>query len=115
MEKGLKNLNQAYRSSQKKQGTYDDQNEDSGIGFLTDEDLDDHTHLPDVPEASAYTPTGQTRVPSIESMLSFPAPQPFQSQPLQSQTLQPQTLQQQQYHQQHLQRSPQYPSQPQLE
>jgi hypothetical protein len=102
MEKGLKNLNQAYRSKQKKQGTYEDQNEDSGIGFLTDEDSDDRIQLPDVPEA----PNGQ-RVPSIESMLSGPGPS------LKPQSFQPPTLQQQQYQQQTLQRQYQYP--PQLE
>jgi hypothetical protein len=102
MEKGLKNLNQAYRSSQKKQGTYEDHN-DSGIGFLTDEDSDDRNQLADVPEA----PNGQ-RVPSIESMLSGPAPS-LEPQSFQQPTLQ----QQQQYQQQTLQRQYQYP--PQLE
>jgi len=108
MEKGLKNLNQAYRSSQKKQGTYEDHNDDSGIGFLTDEDLDDSTHLPDVAEASAYTPP---RVPSIESMLSY-QPHSLQPQPLPSQPLQPQTPQQQPLHQQPLQRTYGYQAHP---
>jgi hypothetical protein len=111
MEKGLKNLNQAYRSSQKKQGTYEDQNEDSGIGFLTDEESDDRIHLPEVPEASAYTPTEQTRVPSIESMLSYPA-HSLQPQTLPSQMLQPQTLQQPPFHPQSHQRSYPFSSQP---
>jgi hypothetical protein len=87
MEKGLMNLNQAYRSQQKKYVTYEDWNGDSGIGFSTDEVSDDRIPLPDVSEASAYTPIEQTRVPSIESMLSYPA-HLLQPQPLQPQTLQ---------------------------
>lgn len=64
MEKGLKNLTQAYRSAQKKQndGTYHDQ-PDSGIGIS---DLDD-THEEDHAPAPAIS--GQARVPSLQSML----------------------------------------------
>ncbi|CAO2657440.1 Nn.00g035660.m01.CDS01 [Neocucurbitaria sp. VM-36] len=79
MEKGLKNLTQAYRSAQKKQndGTYHD-HEDSGIGVSDlDEESEDHHHA-DIPNVSPvqYTtypvgyPSQQTqRVPSIQSML----------------------------------------------
>ncbi|KNG47297.1 chromatin binding protein [Stemphylium lycopersici] len=79
MEKGLKNLTQAYRSAQRKldNGTYD-HHEDSGIGIsdLEEEQEDHHadmSHMSTIPEShySAYQsyPQQQQRVPSIQSML----------------------------------------------
>ena len=50
MEKGLKNLNQAYRAACKKQGTYDGSHDDSGIGHS---DMDEDEPLPDLPESAA--------------------------------------------------------------
>lgn len=84
MEKGLKNLNQAYRSAQKKQGTYEEG--DSGIGHsdLDEEhDHDDRMPMPssstlsNIPEAFHYRPAYQQthqRVPSIQNMLQHPGP-----------------------------------------
>jgi hypothetical protein len=77
MEKGLKNLTQAFRSAQKKQndGTYHD-HEDSGIGISDlDEESSPADMLPSVPEAhySAYTnvyPSQQQRVSSIQSLMN---------------------------------------------
>jgi hypothetical protein len=81
MEKGLKNLTQAFRSAQKKQndGTYHD-HEDSGIGISDlDEESSPADMLSSVPEAhySAYTnvyPTQQQqqqqRVSSIQSLMN---------------------------------------------
>lgn len=75
MEKGLKNLNQAYRSSQRKQGTYDGSHDDSGIGISDlDEESDDRTgELPENVDHFAQYPHGyhpqQQRVPSIQSIL----------------------------------------------
>jgi hypothetical protein len=81
MEKGLKNLTQAYRSAQKKleNGTYHD-HEDSGIGFSDpEEESEDHhqyvdmPNMPPLPENHHSTypgyPPQQQRVPSIQSML----------------------------------------------
>lgn len=77
MEKGFKNLQQAHRSAQKKQGiTYHDHCGDSGIGIsdLDEESEDNHTDMPSMSEAH-YTeyaedyPPNQQRVPSIQSML----------------------------------------------
>ena len=79
MEKGLKNLTQAYRSAQKKQndGTYHD-HDDSGVGVSDlEEEPEDHHHT-DMPNVSPIQyntypggyPSQQTqRVPSIQSML----------------------------------------------
>ncbi|KAF2132297.1 hypothetical protein P153DRAFT_354921 [Dothidotthia symphoricarpi CBS 119687] len=77
MEKGFKNLQQAHRSAQKKQGiTYTDHCGDSGIGIsdLDEESEDIHadnptaseTHYNQFPESY---PQNQQRVPSIQSML----------------------------------------------
>lgn len=87
MEKGLKNLAQAYRSAQKKQGTYTDSHDDSGIGIsdLEEESDDRHPELPDVQEAGypySHYPTTQQqqqhhqqRVPSIQALLGqYPGP-----------------------------------------
>lgn len=82
MEKGLKNLNQAYRSAQKKQGTYDGQHDDSGVA-ISDLDEENDDRLPDVPEASVqldYSFPMQARVPSIQSMLVTYPSQTFQQQ-----------------------------------
>ncbi|KAK7189487.1 hypothetical protein DPSP01_001479 [Paraphaeosphaeria sporulosa] len=82
MEKGLKNLTQAYRQAQRKQGTYDI-NEDSGVGISDlDEDsnenpspvlTDTSNHLPLVYQQQQQQSTTfqhhQTRVPSIHSIL----------------------------------------------
>lgn len=91
MEKGLKNLNQAYRAAQKKQGTYDEDHGDSGISCSDlDEEHGRHEHehrrmpsatLSDIPEtayqqyqpSSYHQPTHQ-RVPSIQNMLQHVAP-----------------------------------------
>jgi hypothetical protein len=91
MEKGLKNLNQAYRSAQKKQndGTYHD-HEDSGIGIS---DLDEDSSPADMLPASmseahfATYPGGyqQQRVPSIQSMIHPQHPQ-YHNQPAQYMT-----------------------------
>lgn len=93
MEKGLKNLTQAYRSAQKKQndGSYHD-HEDSGIGIsdLDEESVDHHTDLPSVSEAHYPTYPGgypsQQRVPSIQSMLQ---PMQMQQPPLPQQMQHP--------------------------
>ena len=88
MEKGLKNLAQACRSAQKKQGTYTDSHDDSGIGIsdLEEESDDRHPELPDVQEAvfqyHGYPtaqphphPHQQQRVPSIQALLGqYPGP-----------------------------------------
>jgi len=78
MEKGLKNLNQAYRSAQKKQGT--GSHEDSGIG-ISDLDEDDRstpidgpvdpmpTGFPSYHHTYPTHATQQQRVPSIQSIL----------------------------------------------
>ena len=85
MEKGLKNLTQAYRSAQRKQndGTYHD-HEDSGIGIsdLDEESEDHHVDMPIVSDAHYPTyaggyPLQQQRVPSIQSML-HPVQHPMQ-------------------------------------
>ncbi|CAN9235365.1 unnamed protein product [Alternaria alternata] len=80
MEKGLKNLTQAYRSAQKKleNGTYHD-HEDSGVGVsdLEEEQEDHHVDLhtlstiPDTHYSAypSYPMQRQQRVPSIQSML----------------------------------------------
>jgi len=79
MEKGLKNLNQAYRASQRRQGTYEG-NDDSGFGH-SDPEEDPENPSPVLTEASnhlampymasgGYVPT--TRVPSIHSILQQP-------------------------------------------
>ena len=124
MEKGLKNLTQAYRSAQKKleNGTYHD-HDDSGVGIsdLEEEQEDHHvdmSSMPAIPEAhyptySSYpTHSHQPRVPSIQSMLhpmqqslqqqQQPMQQSLQQQPLQQQPMQ-QSLQQQTLLQQPLQ------------
>ncbi|KAF2867272.1 hypothetical protein BDV95DRAFT_503422 [Massariosphaeria phaeospora] len=73
MEKGLKNLAQAYRSGQKKASSYDGQ-DDSGFGHsdFDEESRDGHADLPEAPEANFF-PTSysnpQQRVPSIQSMV----------------------------------------------
>jgi hypothetical protein len=85
MEKGLKNLTQAYRSAQKKleNGTYHD-HDDSGVGVSDlEEEQEDHRvdlhNMSTIPDThySAYPsyPMHQQRVPSIQSML-----QPMQQQ-----------------------------------
>ncbi|KAF2709445.1 hypothetical protein K504DRAFT_274305 [Pleomassaria siparia CBS 279.74] len=81
MEKGMKNLTQAYRSAQKKQGAYDD----SGVD-LEEEESDDRQPLSDVLEDSPQPDylhdahlhhhgqaqvQVQGRVPSIQSMLQY--------------------------------------------
>lgn len=88
MEKGLKNLNQAYRAAQKKQGTEDG---DSGISCSDlDEEHGHHEHehrrmpsatLSDIPEVAyqQYQPNNyhqpsHQRVPSIQNMLQHVAP-----------------------------------------
>ncbi|KAF2254861.1 hypothetical protein BU26DRAFT_418099 [Trematosphaeria pertusa] len=80
MEKGLKNLNQAYRSAQKKQGTYDGHHDDSGVQLsdLDEEPVDRPADIPEMADPSPYAqyPTGypsqQQRVPSIQSILQPP-------------------------------------------
>jgi hypothetical protein len=100
MEKGLKNLTQAYRSAQKKleNGTYHD-HEDSGIGISDlEEEQEDHRAdmpaMPTLPESHYYSggypsqqqqqQQQQQRVPSIQSMLH----------PMQHQHQHPHTMQQ---------------------
>ncbi|ORY08722.1 hypothetical protein BCR34DRAFT_389689 [Clohesyomyces aquaticus] len=80
MEKGLKNLSQAYRSAQKKIGTYNDGPDDSGIGISDPEDSTDERHhdMDNIPEGPVQYPasnasSGQPRVPSIQSMLQYPS------------------------------------------
>ncbi|KAL1613002.1 NAD-dependent protein deacylase sir2rp2 [Paraconiothyrium brasiliense] len=81
MEKGLKNLTQAYRQAQRKQGTYEI-NEDSGVGISDlDEDANENPS-PVLTDASNQMPLAyqqptnfhpqQTRVPSIHSILQHP-------------------------------------------
>src|SRR2546428_734697 len=79
MEKGLKNLNQAHRSAQKKQGTYDSSHDDSAIGVSDlDEEPDDRpADLPEADPAALQYQTGfhsQRRVPSIHAILQQPMP-----------------------------------------
>jgi hypothetical protein len=80
MEKGLKNLTQAFRSAQKKleNGTYHDQDSGIGISDLEEEQEDHHVEMPampTLPEAHYYSngypsqQQQQQRVPSIQSML----------------------------------------------
>ena len=85
MEKGLKNLTQAYRSAQKKleNGTYHD-HEDSGVGINDLEEWEEDPHnggiltesCPSYPSYPSYshfmlqpTQLPQQRIPSIQSML----------------------------------------------
>ncbi|KAI0576258.1 Myb-DNA-bind-6 multi-domain protein [Pyrenophora tritici-repentis] len=130
MEKGLKNLTQAYRSAQKKleNGTYHD-HDDSGVGVsdLEEEQEDHHvdmssmSSMPAIPEAhyttypSYPTHSHQPRVPSIQSMLHpmqhpHPMQQSLQQQPMQ-QSMQQQPLQQQSMQQSLQQQSMQQPLQ----
>ncbi|KAF2275891.1 uncharacterized protein EI97DRAFT_59669 [Westerdykella ornata] len=85
MEKGLKNLNQAYRSAQKKQGTYDDDHGDSGIGHCSDLDEEHEERMPSSTLSDVSGPaftyqqtytahSHHQRVPSIQNMLQFPGP-----------------------------------------
>ncbi|KAF2270973.1 hypothetical protein CC78DRAFT_527935 [Lojkania enalia] len=73
MEKGLKNLNQAYRSSQRNKGTYDS-HDDSGVGGISDleEESDDrHGEMHDISETSPQYPGAYSqRGLSIQSMLT---------------------------------------------
>jgi hypothetical protein len=105
MEKGLKNLTQAYRQAQRKQGTYEI-NEDSGVGISDlEEDLNENPS-PVLTDASSqipmtyqpisgYQPTQPTRVPSIHSILQHhPQPTMMQSQPMPQQTINHPSLQQ---------------------
>lgn len=76
MEKGLKNLNQAYRSAQKKSSSYCD---DSGIGHSSPDLDDEHDdRMAELPESfTSYQPAAYTqqRVPSIQNMLAqYPGP-----------------------------------------
>jgi hypothetical protein len=71
MEKGLKNLNQAYRSAQKKTGTYEEG--DSGIGH-SDFDEEHDGQMPIIPEV-AYQQQGglpTQRMQSIQYILQDP-------------------------------------------
>lgn len=88
MEKGFKNLNQACRAAQKKQGTYyDEDHMDSGIGQSDlDEEAGDRlpsVTLSDIPETTypyqqtySTTQVQQQRVPSIQNMLQYAGPNP---------------------------------------
>ena len=101
MEKGLKNLTQAFRSAQKKleNGTYHD-HEDSGIGIsdldMEEETQEDNDGLRLTQSYSAYSaysaypsyPHPQQRVPSIQSMLQ-PMQHPQQRVPSIQSMLQP--------------------------
>jgi hypothetical protein len=100
MEKGLKNLTQAYRSAQKKleNGTYHD-HEDSGVGVSDlEEEQEDHVvdlqqHMSTIPETH-YTgyppyPMHQQRVPSIQSMLQPMQQHQHQQLPMQQSMQQP--------------------------
>lgn len=79
MEKGLKNLTQAHRQAQRKQGTFDINHDDSGVG-ISDLDEDPENPSPVLTEASNHhlplvyqTPTNfHPRVPSIHSILQHP-------------------------------------------
>ncbi|KAF1951769.1 hypothetical protein CC80DRAFT_424011 [Byssothecium circinans] len=78
MEKGLKNLNQAYRSAQKKRAN------DSGVSISDEEDQDRLGELPMSMAQQTYThpyPTfpQTTRVNSIESLLQPSAPLGYHS------------------------------------
>lgn len=98
MEKGLKNLMQAYRQAQRKQGTYEINHDDSGVGNSDlDEDpnenpspvlTDTSNHLSLVYQQQQSTISHHpTRVPSIHSILQHPQhPQHPQSM-LQQQTM----------------------------
>jgi hypothetical protein len=107
MEKGLKNLNQAYRSAQKKHGgTYPD-HEDSGIGIS---DFDEESSPADMLSADMSEPQFSTypggyhsqhqRKPSIQSMIHPQHPQyhqqPSQYMPQQHQHQNPHSHQHQQ-------------------
>jgi hypothetical protein len=107
MEKGIKNLTQAYRSSQRRQndGTYHD-HEDSGVGISDlEEESSPADMLPSVPEGHFSTypggyPSQQQRVPSIQSMIhpQYHHPSQYMAHP---QAHQHQHQIQQQQHQQH--------------
>lgn len=116
MEKGLKNLTQAYRQAQRKQGTYEINHDDSGVGISDlDEDpnenpspvlTDASNHLPMVYQQQQQPTTyqhHQNRVPSIHSILQHPPHLTM----LQQQTMGQQTMGQQTmgytsaYHAQH--------------
>ena len=70
MEKGLKNLTQASRSAQKKQGIYGQ--EDSGIGGSDEEQDIGEIHDSETYSYSTFPAQQQQRVPSIQSMLGGP-------------------------------------------
>ncbi|KAH6877817.1 hypothetical protein BKA58DRAFT_397930 [Alternaria rosae] len=111
MEKGLKNLTQAFRSAQKKleNGTYHD-HEDSGVGIsdLEEEQEEPHVemhsmsaipenHYSAYPSYPLHQHQHQQRVPSIQSMLQpMPQHQHHMQQPMQQQMQPPmqQTMQQ---------------------
>jgi hypothetical protein len=80
MEKGLKNLTQAYRQAQRKQGTYEVNHEDSGVGISDLEEDPNEDPSPVLADSSNQLPLvyqqptayQQTRVPSIHSILQHP-------------------------------------------
>lgn len=98
MEKGLKNLNQAYRQAQRKQGTYEI-NEDSGVAIsdLEEDPNENPSPLTDAPNQiplayqhpNGYHHHQQTRVPSIHSILQHPNLMPQQAMGHQSMAQQP--------------------------
>jgi hypothetical protein len=110
MEKGLKNLTQAYRQAQRKQGTYEVNHEDSGVGVSDlEEDPNEHPS-PVLTDSSNQLPLvyqqpttyhRQTRVPSIHSILQHPQhPQHPQSM-MQQQTMGQQSMYTSAYQPQH--------------
>ncbi|KAF1973022.1 hypothetical protein BU23DRAFT_141653 [Bimuria novae-zelandiae CBS 107.79] len=100
MEKGLKNLTQAYRQAQRKQGTYDLSNDDSGVGISDLEEDPNENPSPVLTDVSNQMPiayqqsTGyqQTRVPSIHSILQHPQPTMMQPQHMGRQPMAPQAM-----------------------
>lgn len=101
MEKGLKNLMQAYRQAQRKQGTYEI-NGDSGVGISDLDEDPNENPSPVLTDASNQMPMSyqhtagyqQTRVPSIHSILQHhPQPAMLQSQSIAQQPLNHQSMQ----------------------
>ncbi|KAF2440702.1 hypothetical protein P171DRAFT_106378 [Karstenula rhodostoma CBS 690.94] len=99
MEKGLKNLTQASRQAQRKQGTYEISHDDSGVGVSDLEEEPNENPSPVLTDTSNHLPMvyhhqqpttfhhQHTRVPSIHSILQHPQhPQHPQSM-LQHQTM----------------------------
>ncbi|KAF2205911.1 hypothetical protein GQ43DRAFT_361374 [Delitschia confertaspora ATCC 74209] len=74
MEKGYKNLAQAHRSAQRKQGITTHENDDSGYTGSDLEDEIEDRHADALVSPVSYPSSHAQRVPSIQSMLAVQPP-----------------------------------------